>query len=904
MSAGLTVRRRDEVLVVEPGRSFLVGRDATADLVVADPRVSRRHLLIEPAAEGWEVVDLSSGGTWLAGQRVGRVPVGAQSEFRLGSADGPRVTVAVAVEAEIEAGAPATMPIRRSTTPPLPREGTAVPASDRVTDPAGLGRPAAGAPGRPLDDDLTPVPGGEDASDSAAVGRHHAELTAHIDGLGAPPGPRLGPAGPGPTAVTESSGQGRVHPLRPGRMSVGRALTNDLVVGDLLASRKHAELSVGPGGVRVVDLGSANGTYVNGRRVERASLRAGDLIAVGHHVFHAVGDADDPRAVPTRLTEYLDTGDVAFEVEGLCVDVDGARLLHDISFRLPGRSLLAVIGPSGAGKTTLLGALTGFRPAGAGTVRYAGRDLYAEYDELRRRIGYVPQDDILHTTLTVRQALEYGARLRFPAETTRAERGARVDAVLAELGLTARGADEPDLADATATGEWTLPSGADLSERRVATLSGGQRKRTSIALELLTQPTLLYLDEPTSGLDPGLDQEVMRSLRGLADDGRTVVVATHSVAQLDLCDFLLVLTRGGHVAYFGPPPGALPFLGQASWADAFGVLGSADGAARLARRHRSAAHLAKNPPATPVTRRARAPLPTPTPRQQSMLSQLLTLSRRYARIIAADHSYLHMIITYPFLLGLLPRLVETPHGLRQVPTGEPNRDAIRVLLVVTLVASFLGMSNAIREIVKERPVYLRERAIGLSTTAYLGSKALVLTVITSAQSVVITIIGFAGRPPADGLLTGHPMVEMTVVVAATATAAAMMGLAVSALVDNADKAMPPLVVLSAAQLVLAGPLIPLAGRPGLNQLSWLLPGRWGNAAAASVTDLIDVQKLTDPRLNPGVPPDPLWRHTTGTLLLDLGALTALGLASLAAAGLFLGRLDPRFARPGPGRAVP
>jgi hypothetical protein len=398
----------------------------------------------------------------------------------------------------------------------------------------------------------------------------------------------------------------------------------------------------------------------------------------------------------------------------------------------------------------------------------------------------------------------------------------------------------------------------------------------------------------------------MRSLRGLADDGRTVVVVTHSVAQLDLCDFLLVLTRGGHVAYFGPPQGALPFLGQAGWADAFGVLESADGAARLARRHRSSVHLAKNPPATPVApppappvvRRARAPLPTP--RQQPMLSQLLTLSRRYTRIIAADHSYLRMIVAYPFLLGLLPRLVETPHGLRAVPTGEPNRDAIRVLLVVTLVASFLGMSNAIREIVKERPVYLRERAIGLSTTAYLGSKALVLTVITSVQSIVITIIGFAGRLPADGLLTSYPIVEMTVVVAATGTTAAMLGLAVSALVDNADKAMPPLVVLSAAQLVLAGPLISLAGRPGLNQLSWLLPGRWGDAAAASLTDLIDVQKLTDPRLNPGVSPDPLWRHTAQTLLLDLGALAALGLASLAAAGLFLGRLDPRFTRPGPG----
>ncbi|HYO41322.1 MAG TPA: ABC transporter ATP-binding protein, partial [Nocardioidaceae bacterium] len=165
---------------------------------------------------------------------------------------------------------------------------------------------------------------------------------------------------------------------------------------------------------------------------------------------------------------------------------NGRRLLDRVGFNLRERNLLAVVGPSGAGKSTLLGALTGFRPANTGTVDYAGRDLYHDYAELRQRIGLVPQDDILHPQLTVRTALRYAAQLRFPAEASAAERQRRIEEVLAQLGL-----------DGT------------VAEQRISTLSGGQRKRTSLALELLTRPPLLFLDEPTTGLDPGHRKEVM-----------------------------------------------------------------------------------------------------------------------------------------------------------------------------------------------------------------------------------------------------------------------------------------------------------------------------------------------------------------------------------------------------------
>ena len=231
----------------------------------------------------------------------------------------------------------------------------------------------------------------------------------------------------------------------------------------------------------------------------------------------------------------------------------GARaLLDQVSFPLAAGDFLAVLGPTGAGKTTLLRALTGNHPADRGSVLYNGRDVYAAYAELRNRIGYVPQDDILHPQLTVRSALGYAARLRFPPDVSAADRRRRVDEVMAELGLTER------------------------ANLQVAKLSGGQRKRTSVAIELLTKPSLLFLDEPTSGLDPGYEKSVMELLRSLADGGRTVITVTHSIQSLDLCDRILFLAPGGQTAYFGPSGSALQFFGLGQYAEVFQYLDRAE----------------------------------------------------------------------------------------------------------------------------------------------------------------------------------------------------------------------------------------------------------------------------------------------------------------------------------------
>lgn len=647
-----------------------------------------------------------------------------------------------------------------------------------------------------------------------------------------------------------------VRPLPPARATrIGRAPGNDLIVADLVVSRRHAELRAGPRGYEIVDLGSHNGTYLNGLRVNRAPVGPGDVIGVGHSAFVLVGD---------ELQEFIDTGEVSLDVQELAVRVDRGRrtLLGQVSFPVGEKTLLAVVGPSGAGKSTLLNALTGLRPADAGTVLYDGRDLYRDYAELRQRIGLVPQDDILHSQLTVRRALGYAARLRFPEDTAKAERQARVDEVIHDLGLDAR-VNQP-----------------------IHSLSGGQRKRVSVALELLTKPSLLFLDEPTSGLDPGMDRSVMHMLRGLADDGRTVIVVTHSVLSLDVCDRLLVLAPGGTIAYYGPPAEALPYFGFAQWPEAFESFENDKdrdwaGQFRASPQHgRYVAAESRQPRRTPEPPRG----PVAAPKAQGWGAQLRTLVRRYAAALTADRTFLVIMVALPFVMGAMARALAG---------SELSRDsALNALLILNVGAVLTGAANAVRELVKERVIYQRERAVGLSRSAYVLSKVLVLGAITVVQAVVLTMVALIGvdlnAPGGKGVLL-PPLVEITLAVALLAFTAMMLGLFVSALVRKEEVTMPLLVLLAIVQVVFCGALLKLQGVPGLEQVAWLVPSRWALGAMAGTIELhrIVPQGLTD---------DPLFRHEAGIWLLDMGMLVVLSLVLAFLVAKLLRRREPEIMR--------
>ncbi|MFE2510526.1 FHA domain-containing protein [Streptomyces naganishii] len=647
-----------------------------------------------------------------------------------------------------------------------------------------------------------------------------------------------------------------VRPLPARTLRIGRADDNDLVVDDLIVSRRHAELRAREdGGHDIVDLGSHNGTFLNGTPVSRAPVGPGDIIGVGHSSFCLVGD---------ELQEYVDTGEVCLDVQDLTVTVDRGRkiLLDRVSFPVGEKCLLGVVGPSGAGKSTLLGALTGQRPAGHGTVLYDGRDLYRDYAELRQRIGLVPQDDILHAQLTVRAALTYAAELRFPQDTSQAERRTRVEEVVRELGLQER------------------------VEQPVHSLSGGQRKRVSVALELLTKPSLLFLDEPTSGLDPGMERSVMRMLRGLADDGRTVVVVTHSVLSLDVCDRLLVLAPGGKVAYFGPPGEALDFFGFDQWPEAFEAFENDRGrdwagAYRDSPQYRRHILDAGAQPHLPRS----GPLPAaPPPRPRSWIAQLVTLVRRYTAALAADRTFIATMVALPFLTGLMARAVA---GSRLTPLT-----AMNVLLILCVGGMLTGSANAVRELVKERVIYQRERAVGLPRSAYLVSKVVVLGAITVAQAVVLTLVGLLGvdlnAPGGRGVLM-PPLPEIALAVALLAFTAMLLGLLVSALVPKEDVTMPLLVLLTVVQVTFCGALVRLHGIPGLDQLTWLVPSRWALGAMAGTVELARIvpSDLTS---------DPLFRHSAEVWLRNLAVLLVLAAAFGCAVSRLLRRHEPAVMR--------
>lgn len=647
-----------------------------------------------------------------------------------------------------------------------------------------------------------------------------------------------------------------VRPLPTARTTrIGRSSDNDLVVDDLAVSRHHAELRAGPDGYEIVDLGSHNGTYLGGLPVTSAPVIPGDIIGIGHSAFVLVGE---------ELQEFVDTGEVSLDVQDLTVKVDKGRktLLGQVSFPVGEKSLLAVVGPSGAGKSTLLNALTGLRPADHGTVLYDGRDLYRDYAELRQRIGLVPQDDILHAQLTVRRALGYAARLRFPEDTGKEEQRARVDEVIDELGLGER-VDQP-----------------------IHSLSGGQRKRVSVALELLTKPSLLFLDEPTSGLDPGMDRSVMHMLRDLADDGRTVIVVTHSVLSLDVCDRLLVLAPGGTIAYYGPPDEALEYFGFGQWPEAFEAFENDKGrdwsghfrASPQFRRYiQGESHQPRIDSDAP-----RAHVPPPVPRNWG--AQLRTLMRRYTAALTADRTFLVIMVALPFVMGAMA------HALAG---SELTRDsALNALLILCVGAVLTGAANAVRELVKERVIYQRERAVGLSRSAYLMSKVLVLGAITVVQAVVLTMVALLGvrlnAPGGKGVLL-PPLIEITLAVALLAFTAMMLGLFVSALVRKEEVTMPLLVLLAIVQVVFCGALLKLQGVPGLEQLAWLVPSRWALGAMAGTIDLHRI-------VPQGLTSDPLFQHKPGIWLLNMGMLIVLSLVLGFLVTKLLRRREPEIMR--------
>ncbi len=821
MSApALTVRYNGAPRTFSPGHDVVVGRDLRADVRVPHPLVSRAHILLRFDRGRWTAIDNGSlNGMYVHGRRVQEADLTDGAVLTLGNPDGPALEFEMGRHqgaagrppqtATVVIPPPVTRPPQPAYQPPTQPPSYQPPSFPPYAPPT---RPTAPAP-LPSSPDAAPTQMGP--SPSRAGGSTSTLATSMLKILR-----------PGSSSA----------PPPPGSQTIGRANDNDVVIPDVLASRHHATLIPTPGGTEIVDNRSINGTFVNGTRVDKALLDEGDVVTIGNVDLVFTGGA-----LARRTETAAATGTGGLDVRSLTWTIEGDKtLLENISFTARPGTLTAVIGPSGAGKSTLARQIAGYTHPTNGTVSFEGHNIHAEYASLRSRVGMVPQDDVVHGQLTVNQALMYAAELRLPPDTTTEDRQQVVQQVLGELEMTQH------------------------ADTRVDKLSGGQRKRASVALELLTGPSLLILDETTSGLDPALDRQVMTMLRQLADAGRVVLVVTHSLTYLDVCDQVLLLAPGGKTAFCGPPSQIGPAMGTTNWADIFSaVAGDPQGA-----NDRYLARSGPPPPAPP----AEQPSDLGEPVHTSLVRQFSTIVRRQTRLIISDRGYFFFLALLPFIMGVLSLAVpgDVGFGVPDPMGGSPNEPG-QILVFLNVGAVFMGTALTIRDLISERAIFRREQAVGLSTTAYLLAKVSVYTLFAVLQSAIMVsiVVWGKGGPTRGAVALGNPSLELFVTIAATCVASANLGLLLSAVAKSNEQIMPLLVVAIMSQLVFSGGMVPVTNRPVLDQLSWFTPARWGFAASASTVDLVNLVP------GPLTPKDRWWKHTASSWWFDMAMLGGL-----------------------------
>ncbi|HBL32015.1 MAG TPA: hypothetical protein DD490_34770, partial [Acidobacteria bacterium] len=593
---------------------------------------------------------------------------------------------------------------------------------------------------------------------------------------------------------------------------LGRDPSCDVVLDYPMVSAQHARLSRRGDEVFAEDLRSTNGTFVDGRRVSgRVPVALGATIGLGSYTFRLTG--------LDRIEQRDYRGNVTVEARGLTVDVPDRRLLDDVSLTIYPSELVGLMGPSGAGKTTLLNALNGYLRPDHGAVFFNGQDLYASYDRFRAHIGYVPQDDIMHGNLTVRQALTYTARLRLPADTRPAEIAARVDRVLAQLQLT-------EAADVL------------IGSAEHKGVSGGQRKRVNLAMELLTDPFVLFLDEPTSGLSSEDALMVMKLLRELADSGKTILLTIHQPSRevFRLMDSLVLVAKQpgtpepGRLVYFGPAyPEAVHYFEPAADRD---PEPSPDlmlrGLAKVPQMSTWIARYAASPEKKQYvdqragTNPAQAATATSTRRSRgNAWSQGWTLLQRNLAVKLRDRTNLAILLAQAPLIALLIGAVFYREDGKAADLFAERMASETSLFLMVLAALWFGCSNSAREIVGEWAIYRRERMITLRIPSYLGSKLGVLGGLCALQcgallAIVALVLDLRGPL---GSMYGFLLL------------ASWIGLALGLLVSSASRssetaiALVPLLLLP--MVILGGLMQPIDKMPEpIRPLAHAMPSRW------------------------------------------------------------------------------
>ena len=584
----------------------------------------------------------------------------------------------------------------------------------------------------------------------------------------------------GPGAAAQLKRVALVHGLTVGR----QAIPGQIVLDHPTVSRRHAAFEVTDGIVLVRDLGGTEGTYVNNELLCGARpLVSGDHITIGP--FELTFDG-------TGLVGERRSGNAELQVRGVSYDVrvrqsrtTPLRILHNASLWIRPSELVCVIGANGTGKSTLMNIMAGRACPSEGTVLLNGVNLHTSFQALKKDVAFVPQQDVLHEHLTLRQALDYTARLRLPPDATVEQQKAAVEAAARSVDLS------------------------DRLDQRISALSGGQKKRASLASELLTRPSVLFLDEVTSGLDEHTDWEIMRLLRRLADEGMTIVVVTHTLVNVaEFCDKIVCMGRGGHVTFIGTLPEALNFFTVRRLGEVFDRLDELGAERWRAKFEQTVGGASNLPPVATAGSDLRPPslrhrhgsdLFTIVAKLRLIGHQGAILVDRNTRLLLADPRALIMSTLQSLLIGGLVGYTFGTFGVGQERISSENA----LLLLLGLSAIWLGCNSASKEVVGELTIYLRERDSNLSTAAFIGAKFFVTAVFTVLQLAIVYGLVAA---LAEGI-PGNELDQFLLLIVG-GVAGTAMGLLISALANTRDQATTIVPLALVPQLLLAGVLVP------------------------------------------------------------------------------------------------
>lgn len=625
---------------------------------------------------------------------------------------------------------------------------------------------------------------------------------------------------------------------------VGRDQTCDIVLPHVTVSKCHAKIVREENGYYIVDNDSTNGVIVNNRRITgKERLHEKDVIVITNSKLIFTSNTIFYCCYKSGIS--VDASDIVIKRgKGKKAFVTS----NHVNLHVKPGELVAVIGGSGAGKSTILNAMCGYLQPTQGKVYINGVDLYQNFDSLKKLIGYVPQSDIVYDNLTLHDMLSYTAKLRLPVDTTSAEREVAINKAIQMVELTEK------------------------KESLIRSLSGGQRKRASIAVELLSDPNLLFLDEPASGLDPGTERNLMQSLRVMADSGKTVILVTHSTLQLQMCDKIVFMGKGGNLCFYGSYEEALQFFDVSDIVDVYNMI------TEQSEFWRS--EYAKNDANVSGGRTEHL---VPRKEKKNKFRQLGVLSSRYMKLVVNDKQRLLLLLLQAPLLALLISFVADGKQFEQYEMTKS------LLFALSCSAFWVGMLNAIQEICKERTVLKREYMTGLSLGAYVTSKIVVLGILCFIQSILITgVFSYTVGLPEKGILF-HPFVELLGTTFLTAVASTAMGLFVSSLFTNADRAMTVAPILLMPQILFSGLIFKLSG--ATETISWLAVCRWSMEGYGTTANLNDLPlKLQQEGVQIPHETEAFFDFTTSHFVTSLGILLGYMLIFLVLARIVLSRI--------------